>query len=78
MSRVRFHLQPTASFPDGAPQREEYDNDGAHDRACDKYADEWRAAYECVGCDDEGTSRHRFDCPERGRPAPPRPPRSHR
>jgi len=48
----RFNLQPTASFPEIAPQREEYTNDRAYDRACVEYANEWRATYVCAGCPD--------------------------
>lgn len=49
---TRFWLQPTVSFPEIAPQREEYVSDRAYDRACVAYANEWRAAYRCAGCDD--------------------------
>lgn len=63
---VAFHLQPTPSFPDGAPQREEYVSDGAHDRACDLYANEWNAIFTCTGCAERG--RHGFDCPSMSRP----------
>ena len=63
----RFWLQPTPSFPEGAPQRENYMTDEACDRADVRYADEWRAMYHCAGCDDVG-------CPQCGaqgsRPAP--------
>lgn len=64
----RFWLQPTPSFPDGAPQRENYMNAEACDRADAKYADEWRALYRCAGsCSDVG-------CPQcgeqRGGPIP--------
>jgi hypothetical protein len=48
----RFWLQPTGSFPEIAPQREEYVDDLAYDRACVKYADEWRATHLCAGCSD--------------------------
>lgn len=48
----RFWLQPTISFPEIAPQREEYTTDAAYDRACVKYANEWRAQYRCAGCSD--------------------------
>lgn len=57
--RVRFWLQPTKSFPEGAPQREEYNTDRYHDEACERYAAEWRAEYECTGCD-------RWECPQHG------------
>lgn len=56
---VRFCIQPTASFPEGAPQREEFDSDTAHDAACDTYAAEWRSEYICPGCS-------RMDCPYHG------------
>jgi hypothetical protein len=49
---ARFHLQPTASFPEIAPQREEYADDRAYDRACVAYANEWRETYLCAGCSD--------------------------
>ncbi len=45
----RFHLQPTSSFPDGAPQREEYETDEAHAQACCAYGREWVQKYECLG-----------------------------
>ena len=48
----RFWLQPTATFAEGAPQRESYAGAAAYDRACVKYAAEWRAMYRCSGCDD--------------------------
>ena len=50
--KVRFGLQPTLSFPDGSPQREECSSDGAFLMACRRYAAEWRGEYECEGCDD--------------------------
>lgn len=56
---VRFHLQPTVSFPDGAPQREVFDTDEFFDLACAEYADEWRAKYKCG--DRKCENR---DCPE--------------
>ena len=46
----RFWLQSTESFPEGAPQRENYFSDVDFDRACVKYADEWRTTYRCSGC----------------------------
>lgn len=53
-----FHLQETISFPDGAPQREEYDTDNYFYRACRKYEAEWRLAYEHPGkCENR-------DCPQ--------------
>lgn len=48
----RFWLQATTTFPEGAPQRESYLNERAYARACVQYANEWRAAYRCAGCDD--------------------------
>ena len=59
--RVTFHLQPTRSFPDGAPQREEYDTDTTHKIACQLYASEWRQEYECPSyCKN-------VDCPQHGK-----------
>jgi hypothetical protein len=55
----RFWLQPTATFPEGAPQRERYLSERAYDRAEVQYANEWRATYQCAGCDDVG-------CPQCG------------
>jgi hypothetical protein len=52
MKVSRFWLQPTETYPEGAPQREEYENDIAHFVACKAYAVEWRARYECRGCVD--------------------------
>lgn len=49
---ARFWLQPTASFPEIAPQRESYIDDRSYDRDCVTYANEWRATYECAGCSD--------------------------
>lgn len=57
--REVFWLQPTKSFPEGAPQREEYDTDRDHDRACDRYGEEWREEYDCPGCSNP-------ECPEHG------------
>jgi hypothetical protein len=59
MKRVRFHIQPTKSFPEGAPQREEYNTDRAHHEACGRYAAEWRREFTCTGC-------RNFDCPQHG------------
>lgn len=59
MTVPRFILNPTTSFPDGAPQRESYDNDATYFRAERKYDEEWRAEYECEGCGD-------FGCPQCG------------
>ena len=49
---AKFCLQPTKSYPDGAPQRESYYSDGAYLCACDAYDVEWRHKYKCQGCDD--------------------------
>jgi hypothetical protein len=54
-----FWLQPTVSFSEGAPQREEYLTDADHLAACLEYGKEWRAAYEC--CNPECKNR---DCPQ--------------
>jgi hypothetical protein len=62
--RVRFHIQPTPSFPDGAPDRAEYGSDRAHLNACVKYGAEWREKYECSDC--EGNR----ECPQHGDRAP--------
>lgn len=45
-----FALQETKSFPDGPPQRENYDGDDALFKAEKKYDQEWRQEYECPGC----------------------------
>jgi hypothetical protein len=57
---ARFSLQGTASFPDGAPQREEYDDDYEFERACWLYAAEWRSEYLCCdeGCADPNCPQH--------------------
>lgn len=55
----RFWLQPTRSFLEGAPQRENFDSDPAFEIACIKYDREWRAEYECAGCSDS-------ECPQCG------------
>lgn len=54
-----FWIQPTPSFPEGAPQREEYQSDADHDLACQLYAAEWRVIFHCPGCKNP-------DCPEHG------------
>jgi hypothetical protein len=54
-----FWLQATTSFAEGAPQREEYTDDHAFDRACVAYANEWRQLYTCKGCNE-------VDCPQCG------------
>lgn len=57
---ARFWLQVTKSFPEGAPQRESFMTDAAHDRACVQYAEEWRSTYQCINqCDD-------VNCPQCG------------
>lgn len=58
--RVRFFLQPTKTFTDGAPQREEFDSDESFATACALYGVEWLVEYECVGC--EGAALR--DCPQ--------------
>lgn len=52
--------QTTRSFPDGAPQRENYESDAALFRAELEYAREWRRTYRCAGCGDPV-------CPGRGK-----------
>ncbi len=59
---AHFWLQKTKSFPDGAPQREEYDSDSSHDVACMRYDMEWCQEYECG--DKDCTNQ---DCPQHGR-----------
>jgi len=59
-AKVRcFFIQATPSFPDGAPQREEYEDDASHNAACRIYANEWREHYECM----DAACRNR-DCPQ--------------
>ncbi len=55
----RFNLEPTLSFPEMAPQREEYLSDELFDAACRKYGAEWREEYRC--CD---TKCRNPDCPQ--------------
>lgn len=55
----KFLIQSTQSFPDGAPQREEYDGDEPFLRDCKKYDEEWRSKYICGN----GTCSNR-DCPQ--------------
>lgn len=57
---ANFWLQATRSFPDGAPQREEYESDAAHTLACVEYGAEWRAAYICGndGCKNRDCPQH--------------------
>jgi hypothetical protein len=52
-----FSLEPTKSFSEGPPQREEYEDDVYHEIACRQYQHEWREEYHCVEC-------HRGDCPQ--------------
>jgi hypothetical protein len=53
-----FHLQTTKSFPDGAPQRENYVSDTYFAMACRKYAAEWVMTYKHPGkCENR-------DCPQ--------------
>lgn len=54
-----FHLQPTKTFDEGAPQRESYDSNEAHERACVRYGLEWCQQYECAA----NPCRNR-DCPQ--------------
>lgn len=58
-TRMRFHLQGTKTFPDGAPQRESYNSDNDFELECMRYRFEWCAQYECPGCDNS-------DCPQCG------------
>ena len=55
----RFFLQPTVSFPGGAPDRAEYESDYWHEVAAAKYAREWREQYICG----DRACRNR-DCPQ--------------
>jgi len=54
-----FWLQKTASYPDGAPQREEYLTDRDFDLACAEYDREWLDTYECMNTDCKNQ-----DCPQ--------------
>lgn len=47
-----FSLQPTKSFPNGAPQREEWSSDPDYVRSIRDYEMEWRHEYQCRGCKD--------------------------
>lgn len=55
----RFHLQPTWSFMNGAPQREEYEDDDSFFAACKEYSAEWCDRYEC-----KDTKCNNRDCPQ--------------
>lgn len=55
----KFWLQPTISFPDGAPQREEYILDCGYEEDCIIYAKEWVDTYECMN-----TNCKNRDCPQ--------------
>lgn len=55
----RFWLQENISFPEGAPQREEYLDDSSFEKACFNYEKGWRARYECGD-----PNCKNFDCPE--------------
>jgi hypothetical protein len=74
--RVRsFWLQETASFKEGAPQRENYADERAFDRACLTYANEWRQKYSCAGCRESecpqcGNLAAALRAPQRAAPAP--------
>jgi hypothetical protein len=57
----KFCLQPTPGFPNGAPQREEYDDDAAFQAACDKYDAEWLVVYSCSDADCMNSN-----CPQHG------------
>lgn len=61
--RVRFWMQPTPSFPDGAPQRENYRDDKSFLFAVAHYDKEWLEEFKCLGCAEE-PGRHRMSCPE--------------
>ena len=53
-----FNVQPTRSFQDGAPQRENYVSDRYFEMACRKYAAEWVLEYKHPGvCENR-------DCPQ--------------
>lgn len=56
----RFRLQPTTSFPEGAPQRESYNTDEDLFKAEKEYAVEWRKEFKCPGCED-------MACPQCGK-----------
>lgn len=55
----KFWLQKTMSYPDGAPQREEYETDRAFDLACAEYDIEWKNTYECMNINCKNR-----DCPQ--------------
>jgi len=55
----KFWLQKTTSYPNGAPQREEYVDDAAFEVACRIYERQWREEYICA--DDNCKNR---DCPQ--------------
>ncbi len=55
----RYWLQATASYPDGAPQREEFEGDAAFYSANLKYEEEWRQQYTCGDADCQNR-----DCPQ--------------
>lgn len=48
----RFCIQETPSFPEGAPQLENYDKMSEFEGAVREYEIEWRIVYRCRGCDD--------------------------
>lgn len=54
----KFWLQPTASFEDGAPQREEFLSERFFSIACGIYEAEWREKYQ-----HDGQCRDR-NCPQ--------------
>lgn len=58
---AKFCLQPTRSFPDGAPQREEYLTDNDYLTSVRLYRAEWKVRYVCQNkCNDS-------NCPQCGR-----------
>lgn len=55
----KFWLQPTPTFFDGPPQREEYDSDSDFLTNCLIYEYEWKEMYICAD-----TSCKNYDCPQ--------------
>lgn len=57
---ANFWLQETASFPEGAPQRESYVSDAAFDAECLIYEHEWRSTYICgnAACKNRDCPQH--------------------
>jgi hypothetical protein len=56
---LKFFIQPTRSFPEHAPQREEYEDDDSFFDACEVYDREWLETYIC---EDSGCKNS--DCPQ--------------